>query len=249
MSSDRFSVPILAGSPPELVVYDRPCPCPYLQGRIARMPLRLPARRLRRREVDSRLAAGDRRQGLVLYRTSCPGCAACEPIRIPVATFQPSRSQRRVLKRGDRLLEVSVGPPVLDARRVELYNLHKVGRGLSDGQSLIDSEGYEDFLVNTCCESFEIRYALHGELVGVAVTDRGQSSLSAVYCYYSPEHAHLGIGTYSVLKQLELCRRLGLKHLYLGLYIADSEPMRYKARYLPHERLLDGRWRRFDKPL
>lgn len=248
MSREQFTVPVVPGNPPELVVYDRPCPCPYLRDRVARMPLRLPTRRLRRTEVDVRLAAGDRRQGLVLYRTHCPTCSACVPIRIPVERFQLNRTQRRVLRQGDRAIELAVGPPQLDQRRVDLYNRHKLGRGLAEGQMPIDLEGYEDFLVNTCCESFELRYHVAGQLVGVAIVDRGQRALSAVYCYYDPDFSHLGIGTYSILKQLELCRRLRLPHLYLGLYIEESEAMRYKARYLPHEELLGGRWVLFEKP-
>ena len=34
----------------------------------------------------------------------------------------------------------------------------------------------------------------------------------------------------------------GLRYLYLGLYIADCDRMRYKSLFLPHERLIDGRW-------
>jgi len=247
MSREQFSVPVVPGTPPELIVYDRPCPCPYLHDRVARMPLRLPTRRLRRTELDARLAAGDRRQGLVVYRTRCPSCSACIPIRIPVADFAPGRTQRRIVRRADRQLRLSIGPPMLDQRRVDLYNLHKQGRGLAQGQCPIDSEGYDDFLVNTCCESFELRYHLGDDLVAVAIADRGQRGLSAVYCYYDPGYAHLSLGTYSILKQLDLCRRLGLSYLYLGLYIEESAAMRYKAAFLPHERLVGGRWLRFDK--
>ncbi len=247
LSREQFSVPVIPGSPPELVVYDRPCACPYLRDRVARMPLRLPTRRLRRTEVDQRLMTGDRRQGLVLYRTHCPTCSACVPIRIPVASFELNRTHRRVLSRGDRELQLTVGAPVLDQQRVDLYNAHKQARGLAEGQSPIDLEGYEDFLVNSCCESFELRYHLDGKLVGIAITDRGQRALSAVYCFYDPGMARWSVGTYSILKQIELCRRLGLAYLYLGLYIEESPAMRYKATFLPHEQLLDGGWVRFGK--
>ncbi len=246
MDSGEVNVPrLVLGSPPELIVYDRTQRCPYLTDRVARMPLRLPARPLDREELDDRLAAGDRRQGFVLYRTACPGCKACEPIRIPVRDFTLSRSQRRVLARGDRELRALMGPPMVDYRRVELYNLHKIGRGLGDGQPPIDLEGYRDFLVATCCDSFELAYYRGSELVGIAIVDRGERSLSAVYCCYDPAADHYGIGTYSILKQLELCRIWSLDYLYLGLYIAESEAMAYKARYRPHERLLDGVWRTF----
>lgn len=233
---------VVPGSPPELVVYDKPGPCPYFADRLARLPLRLPARALRREELDERLSAGDRRQGLVLYRTACPACTACEPIRLSASEFALSRTHRRILKRGDGFFRVEIGPPLADERRVELYNRHKRGRGLTDRQEPIDLDGYRDFLGSTCCETFEIRYSRGETLVGVAVVDRSETSLSAVYCYYDPGYEKWSPGTYSILKQLELCRTWGLEYLYLGLYIADSEVMRYKARFLPHERLLHGRW-------
>lgn len=244
---ESVSVPrLLPGTPPELIVYDKAQRCPYLSHRTARMPLRLPSRPLDREELDARLAAGDRRQGFVLYRTACPSCEACEPIRLDALDFQFSRSHRRVLKRGDAALRVTIGPPTVDQRRVDLYNLHKQGRGLDDGQPAIDQEGYRDFLVSTCCDSFELRFSLGGKLIGVAISDRGARSISAVYCCFDPRYSNYSIGSYSILKQLELCKSWGLRHLYLGLYIADCDRMLYKARFVPHERLLKGSWVRFE---
>ena len=46
----------------------------------------------------------------------------------------------------------------------------------------------------------------------------------------------------------EACRAWGLRYLYLGLYVADCRHLAYKARFLPHERLIQGEWRRFDRP-
>jgi arginine-tRNA-protein transferase len=247
MSAEQFPFLVVPGAPPEIVVYDQATSCPYLPDRVARMPLRLPCRRLRRSEVDERLATGDRRQGFVLYRTLCPACRACEPIRLRVDHVQLSRSQRRTLCRGDRELTTTLGAPIVDERRVELYNLHKLGRDLSDGHPPITREAYEDFLVNSCCDSLELRISQGSELVGVAILDRGRTSLSAVYCCYDPRWSRFGIGTYAILKELELCRRLGARHLYLGLFIADCRAMQYKARFTPHERLTDGRWQRFTR--
>jgi arginine-tRNA-protein transferase len=237
---------IIPGSPPEIVVYDEPHECPYVAGRVAVLPLRVPSRRLTGDELDERLAAGDRRQGMFLYRTACPACSACEPIRLDVNRFTMNRSQRRVLERGDREISLEIGPPVLDPTRVELYNRHKRLRGLGDGE--IDLAGYRQFLVMTCCDSFELRYRFGSELVGVALADRSANALSAVYCFYDPAHQRFGLGTYSILKQVELCRSWGLAHLYLGLFIGDCERMRYKARFFPHERLLGGQWTSFDRP-
>ena len=245
MSNQQLAVPVQPGEPPELVVCDELAACPYLPGRVARMPLRLPCRPLRHRELDQRLAAGDRRQGYVLYRTACPDCRACQPLRVDACRFSFSRNQRRTLRRGDRRLTVSVGRPSADARRVELYNVHKKYRGLSDGRPALDLDGYTDFLVGSCCDTLELSYWDHDLLVGVAVVDRALNSLSAVYCCYDPHYSGLSLGTYSILKQIELCRQLGMRHLYLGLYIEESRPMAYKARFRPHQRLRSGRWESF----
>jgi arginine-tRNA-protein transferase len=238
---------LILDTPPELVVHDELQPCPYLEDRVSRLPLRIPARGLERDELEARLARGDRRQGLFLYRPACPGCVACEPIRVDLQRFKPNRSQRRTLARGDQLLTVELGEPVADAERVALYNRHKALRGLSAGQGEVDVRSYREFLAMTCCDTIEIRYRLGRELVGVAIADRSSEALSAVYCYYDPSYERLGLGTYSILKQLELCAMWELRYLYLGLYIGESLHMRYKARFLPHERLLDGKWQEFTR--
>lgn len=246
---------LVLGTPPELVVHDELGPCPYLEGRESRLPLRIPTRPLTGKELGERLAAGDRRQGIFLYRTQCPRCSACEPIRIEVDRFRPGRTLRRTLRRNDELLRVEAGPPELSARRVALYNAHKEQRGLDSGRAPLDPAGYREFLVLSSCATFELRYYVNepasearsspapGQLIGVSVVDRADDALSAVYCYYDPSYAELSLGSYAILKQVELCRTLGLRYLYLGLFIADSEHMSYKARFLPHQRLIGGRWR------
>ncbi|HHH31001.1 MAG TPA: arginyltransferase [Polyangiaceae bacterium] len=233
--------------PQELVVHDAPHVCPYLPARRARLPMRLPARALSAGELDARLAEGDRRHGTFLYRPSCGDCAACEAIRIPVDELPARRSHRRVLRRGDRLFRLELGSPTVDSARLALYQKHKEGRGLTTPNSAgLDARAYEGFLVQSCVPAFEMRYWDGSRLAAIAVVDRGLNALSAVYCYWDPEYERTSLGTYSILKQIELCRRMGVRYLYLGLYIADNPHMNYKAGFRPHERLVRGDWVRFD---
>lgn len=222
--------------------------CPYLEGRVARRPLRMPTRHLTRAELDVRLAQGDRRTGYFLYTQECPACRACEPIRVDVEAFVPSRTHRRTLARGRSVLTIERGPLEVDARRVELYRAHQAGRGLGKASAApLDEHGYEAFLVDTCADGFEQRFRMDDVLVAVAITDRSATALSAVYTYYDPTLAKLSIGTYSILEQLALARELGMRWVYLGLAIEESAHMRYKLAFLPHERRIDGLWQRFER--
>ncbi|QDU97913.1 arginyltransferase [Lignipirellula cremea] len=230
----------------ELIVYDGCEKCPYLPNRIARLPLRLPNQELSGEQFDERLASGDRRSGVYLYHTECPSCSSCIPIRLPVADFAPGATMRRVKRQGDRLLRTVISEPTVDQQRIDLFNKHRTGRGLSHEQPAVDALGYEMFLTETCCDTIEMAYYLDEELVGVAICDHGQESISAVYCYYDPDYSRLSLGVYSVMKQIEQCRLWGAQYLYLGLYIAESPHMSYKSRYQPHELLVKGKWVRSD---
>jgi arginyl-tRNA--protein-N-Asp/Glu arginylyltransferase len=232
--------------PPEVVVHDAEEACEYLPERRANRPLRLPLRDLTPAEFDGRLEAGDRRAGRLLYTQECPACTACEPIRVDVRAFVPSRSQRRAQAKGDACIVARIGPVEADDRRVALYLKHLEMRGLGRGAKPIDVREYAAAFVASCVDGFEIRYFIGQEIVGVAITDHGQRSLSAVYTTWDPTYEALSLGTYSILTQIALARRAGLDWVYLGLAIEDSPAMAYKIRFRPHERRIGGVWRRFD---
>jgi len=231
--------------PVEIVVFDAPHDCSYLPGRTARLPYRHPLQRLTPEQFDQRLAEGDRRSGVFLYRTQCPSCRACQPIRLDVEHFRPDATQRRMHRRGESLLTVSIGPPVVDDSRVRLFNLHREVRRLTSGDSALDRQSYEEFLTDSCCDTLEFSYWHEGRLVAAAIADAGCESLSAVYCFYDPTFRLLSLGTYSVLREVAFCRETNRRFLYLGFFIAESPHMSYKARFRPHQRLIDGKWTEF----
>ncbi len=234
-----------------MLVRDELEPCVYIDERVARLPLRWQLRPIPGSRLDQLLRLGDRRVGRALYRPTCPDCRACETIRIPVSSFRPSRTQRRVWRKGQRELEVRICAPTLSDQHVALFNRHRRQRDLSRHEEDMGSKGYDSWLVQTCCESVELRYLRGGKLVAVAITDIGTTTASAVYTYFDPAHSDLSPGVYSVLWQIDWARRLGMRHLYLGLYIAENRHMTYKVSFMPHERRAAGepvpRWERFER--
>lgn len=228
------------------LVYDGLQSCPYLPGRVARMPLYRQLRRLTLDETDTRLFQSERRVGVCLYRTACPTCSACEGIRVPVAAFTPSRSQRRVARKWEGHARVEIGPPSLTDDKLALFNRHKRERDLATSEDAeMSGLGYASWLVFTCTLTVEMRYYYDDALVGVGIVDLGRTAASSVYFYFDPDREDLSPGVFSVLQELELCRRTGRDHLYLGLYVEDCRRLSYKADYRPHERLVDGDWRTF----
>jgi arginine-tRNA-protein transferase len=78
------------------------------------------------------------------------------------------------------------------------------------------------------------------------LADRLDDGLSAVYSFFDPALDRRSPGTFMILAMVEEARRLGLPHVYLGYWIAESRKMAYKARFRPLEALVDGTWRDLD---
>ncbi len=234
--------------PPQTrVVQDRFEECVYRPGQVARCPARVPTTPLSPQQLDILLAEGDQRVGGTVFRTTCPFCSACEPVRIDVPAFRPSRSQRRVLRRNADL-RIEIGAPEISRRRVALWNRHRAARGLLTENSRRDPVGYKEWLVDTCAPTAEVRYFEGERMIGVSLLDIGETSANSAYHYFDPRVAARSLGVMSVLWEVDFCRSRNIRWYYLGLWVEDCSALFYKTSYYPHERLVMGQWRRFEAP-
>ncbi|WNG25466.1 arginyltransferase [Cystobacter fuscus] len=197
-------------------------------------------------EYERMLVRGWRRFGPMYFRPACQACFQCVSLRIPTATFQPNRSQRRA-RAACAHLRVEVGPPRVDEERLALYRAWHAEREQTrewNASPIGPREYFLQFAFPHPCAREVAWYDDTAEdgprLVGLGICDETPRAWSAVYFFYDPSYARSSLGSANVVFQVELARARGIPHVYLGYRVQECASLRYKGTFRPHE-LLEGR--------
>jgi len=161
---------------------------------------------------------------------------------VPVALFQPTRSQKRA-KRVHGKLTVVGRELAYDSQHYALYLRYQRYRHPGGGMDQDSREQYQHFLLHSNVTTQLYEFREDGLLRMVSLVDRLVDGLSSVYTFFEPDVPGASFGTYNILWQIERCQAMGLPYLYLGYWIADSKKMAYKATFRPIEGLQGGEWK------
>lgn len=150
------------------------------------------------------------------------------PLRIRLADFSFSKSQRRVLRRNADL-DVNIAPANITDEDHHLFHRHKTRFDHSVPESLLNFISSEP---DGCpCECREVRVFCGGELVAVSYFDVGRKATSGVYAMFEPERADRALGIFTLLKEIEHAIETNREFYYLGYAYDGPSFYDYKKRF------------------
>jgi arginine-tRNA-protein transferase len=184
--------------------------------------------------LDELLACGWRHFGRQFFRYSISlddngALQRIMPLRLDVADFQPSKSQRRVLRRNADVI-VRLAPATVDEEREAMFQRHKTRFKSNIPDSL------RDFLPETeparvPCECREVQMWEGDRLLAVSYLDLGRESASSVYAIFEPDAARRSPGIFTLLQEIEFARASGRRFLYPGYATIEPGHYDYKKQF------------------
>lgn len=182
------------------------------------------------------LERGWRRFGKEFLVPICEGCEACISIRYDCENFVFSKSHKRILKSP---ITLEIKRPWVSEAHISLHDKYHHCMHFKKGwkyRRTTPQYYYETFVESFLDFGYEFDYYFEDKLIGVAYVDIiDTEAISALYCYYDHDFSQYSIGTYSILKQIEIAKEYNIKYLYPGYWIKNHISMGYKERFKPFE--------------
>jgi len=185
---------------------------------------------------------GWRRFGSMFFRPICADCHACESFRIDVKNYLFSKSQRRILRKNENTKIVIQHPQITSAHLAlfDKYHLHMKEKRNWSHETTTPNHYYTSFVHGHGEFGYEILYYIDNALVGVDLIDILPTGISSIYFYYDPDFSKQSLGTFSMLKQIQIAQENNLEWIYMGYYVNGCQSLEYKSRYKPYQ-ILQGR--------
>lgn len=184
------------------------------------------------REMDFLLAESWRNFGTYFFRHNLGfyfgEIRTVIPLRIRLADFTFSKSQRRILKKNADLKTI-IRPIIIDAEKETLFERHKYRFEENIPESIYT------FLSKTPasvpCEALEICVYEGENLLAVSFFNIGETSTSGIYAMFEPTETSRSLGIYTMLLEIAFAKQLGKYFYYQGYAYKGNSFYDYKKRF------------------
>ena len=198
-------------------------------------------------QLDRLLAKGWRHFGTYFYRYNLgfyrEDIRQVIPLRIRVADFSLSKSQRRVLRKNADLTTI-IRPIEITTETESLFHRHKQRFDLGVPDSIYDFLSHEPATVP--CDANEVAVYSENVLVALSYFDVGERSTSGVYAMFEPIEKSRGLGIFTMLKEIEFSIEAGKEFYYQGYCYEGESFYDYKKRFRGTESFdWNGNWQTF----
>lgn len=169
------------------------------------------------------------------------------PLRVRVADFNLSKSQRRVVKRNQDL-QVVIRPIKITLEKEDLFERHKRRFTHSVPDSLYDFLSYSPAEI-PCNASEVCLYDESDKLVAASFFDVGATAVSGVYAMFDPLETSRSLGIYTILLVIKYAVENSKNYYYPGYAYVEESFYDYKKRLSALEFFdWNGNWADFKAP-
>ncbi|MCY7346782.1 MAG: hypothetical protein LH614_11255 [Pyrinomonadaceae bacterium] len=202
-------------------------------------------------QLDALLADGWRHFGEQFFRYNI-GLHESElrrvlPLRIRLAEFILSKSQRRILKRNQDL-QIIFQPIEITPEKEDLFARHKRRFNHSIPDSLNDFLSFAPAEVP--CKALEVGVYQRGKLLAASFFDVGATAVSAIYAMFDPPETVRSLGIFTMLLTIDYALKSGKTFYYPGYAYEGNSFYDYKKRFSALETYdWNGTWINFSSDL
>ncbi len=183
-------------------------------------------------EFDLLLQSGWRLLGQSIVRHNFSVCRAeiCRtiPLRIRLADFELSKSQRQLLRKNSHLT-VKRSQIRLSQQKLRLFDLHV--QRLHERQPASLYSFLNPFSADLPVDGLEYRVYQGAKLVACSFFHLGNTAVSGTYCIFDPAQGPLSLGSYTMLLELLYAKEIGKHYYYHGYTYNVPSQFDYKLNF------------------
>lgn len=183
-------------------------------------------------ELDEYLARGWRPLGQRIYTADFIQLELGEifsvvPTRLSLATHQWRKSQRKLLRKNEGIFRVEIRPAEITREKLrvnEQYLLENPTKSIEELQIHTEFDGRRIF------NTLECAIYKGEELIAFSFFDCGKDSVYSKAGIYHPAYKDYSLGTYTLLLEIDWCKKNGIEYYYPGYISPDTPLFDYKTK-------------------